>query len=160
MIHKSILITLFSLLVISCGQKDKSKVYEHADDLVFVNLKGQEVKLSDYQGRRVLVNYWATWCQPCIKEFPSMVKAKDILVEEGYVFLFPTTDSRATIAEFKEKMDIDLEFLRMDMPLTALNIYALPATFVYDSEGKLHQRIDGATDWSSDEMIHTLKQVP
>ena len=148
------------LLTVGCGNKGHDRSAELKQDWTFVDLEGKEVLLSSFQGQRILVNYWATWCQPCIKEFPSLVKAEELLREEGYVFLFPSTDPLGTIEEFKNKTDMDLRFLQSKKPLTEMNIYALPATFVFNSKGELHERIDGATDWSSEQMIAKLKQVP
>ena len=123
-------------------------------------MSGRPVNLEQYRGRRVLVNYWATWCVPCLEEFPSLVKAQEILSEDNYVFLFPSPDSEEEIKEFSENRGYPLQFLSLNQSLDKLHIYALPSTVIIKTDGSVYQKIDGATDWSSPEMIAILKSVP
>ena len=55
-------------------------------DILFKDLHGNPVVLSDFKGKRVLLNFWATWCRPCIEEMPSLLKAKEVLEKENYIF--------------------------------------------------------------------------
>ena len=67
----------------------------------YEDLEGNPVALSDYSGKRILLNFWATWCRPCIEEMPSLLKAQEVLGKEDYVFLLATDQSVNIINSFK-----------------------------------------------------------
>ncbi len=58
----------------------------------FVDLYENNLDLSVYKGKRIVINYWATWCGPCIKEIPSIKRAEEILEDYGYIFLLVSLD--------------------------------------------------------------------
>ena len=149
-------------LLLNCGEISKSnkKIENNEKITSYLDLDGNEVKISDYKGKRVLVNYWATWCTPCLKEMPSMEKAQEALNNENYVFLFATTDDLDKIKNFKKNNSYNFNFLQFRGTLDKLNIYALPATFIYNSKGEMAKRIDGATEWDSKEMLDQLRDIP
>ncbi|MBJ2174520.1 TlpA family protein disulfide reductase [Aureibaculum sp. A20] len=147
--------TIFSILfiiIIGCAQKSEST----AD---FKDLEGNSVLLSDFKGKKILVNFWATWCVPCIEEMPAMAEAQELLASENYIFLFATTDEMAKIDKFKEKHQFPFQYVRYQSSLDKLNIHALPATFIYNTKGELVKRWDGAQEWNSKEMIKQLKSI-
>lgn len=153
---------LFFVLSLSMACKNNKKEELKIDDKVslYNDLNGNPVSLEQFRGKRILVNYWATWCTPCLHEFPSLVKAQEILSDDNYVFLFPSTDHVDKIKEFNKKQEYPLQFLSLNQSLDKLNIYALPSTFIFKTDGSLYKRVDGATDWSSVEIIEMLRSVP
>ena len=159
---RSICVILFLVLSVSMGCKSDKKEDLKSDqkDVLFKELDGKSLSLNRFAGKRIVVNYWATWCTPCLQEFPSLVKAQEILSDDNYVFLFPSPDGVAEIKEFNKKRRFPLQFVSLNQPLDKLNIYALPATFIYKTDGTVYKRIDGATDWSSPEIIEMLRSVP
>lgn len=157
----NLLFIIFALLL-NCGEVSKSdKKLEHNENIsLYFDLEGNEVNISDYKGNRVLVNYWATWCTPCLKEMPSMEKAQEALKNENYVFLFATTDDLDKIKNFQQNNSYNFNFLQYQGTLDKLNIYALPATIIYNSKGEMANRIDGATEWDAKEMLDQLRDIP
>ncbi len=129
-------------------------------DIEFVEMSGDTILLSSFKGKRLLVNYWATWCIPCRAEFPSLIKAEEELKGENYVFLFPTTDEMDLILEFKAKQGYDLRFLKMNSSLARVNVHVLPTTAIYGTDGKMFKQIQGALEWDEEEIIKMLKKVP
>ncbi|MGB5555498.1 MAG: TlpA disulfide reductase family protein, partial [Flavobacteriaceae bacterium] len=125
----------------------------------FQDLNGNPIQLSDYQGKRIVLNYWATWCGPCIQEMPSMERAQQLLGEENYLFLLASDQSLEKIKAFTKKKNFDLFFVKFNGALAEEQIYALPATFIYNSEGEKVERIDGATEWDAPEIIQKLKAI-
>jgi len=155
-------LTFFSFwLLVSCGDVKKEKTIENDPETpaLFVDLEGENINLDDFKGKRLLVNFWATWCTPCLQEMPSLVEAQEILKDENYVFLFPTSDDIEKIKVFNKSKNYPLQFLHFTSTLDKLNIYALPATLIYNTKGKMVKRIDGATEWDSDEIINLLKSI-
>ncbi len=126
----------------------------------FEDLNGNPVALSDFKGKRVVLNYWATWCRPCIAEMPSILRAQDILEKEGYVFLLASDQAIETIKEFKQKKEFDFTYLKFNGSLAEQQINALPASFIYNSKGALQFKVMGAKEWDSPESLEELKDVP
>ena len=149
------------ILLLNCGEVSKSdqKFKSNEEISMYFDLDGNDVKISDYKGKRVLVNFWATWCTPCLKEMPSMENAQEALKDENYVFLFATTDHIDKIKNFEKNNSYNFKFLKYNGTLDKLNIYALPATFIYNSKGEMVKRIDGVTEWDAEEMLAQLRNI-
>lgn len=156
------LLWIFLILLGSCKQKSNStpEPVKKKPEVEFVEMNGDTIKLSEFHGKRILVNYWAPWCIPCRKEFPSLIRAQEKLRDENYVFLFPTTHELDQIQEFKTKNGYDIRFLKMEATLAQMNINVLPTTVIYGTDGKLFKQINGALEWDQDEMLNMLKEVP
>ena len=123
-----------------------------------VGLNETPFDVSNLKGKKVLVNYWATWCAPCIHEMPDLLEAQEILSKENYVFILVSDESKEQIQEFKGRFNYDFTFLRSPESLSNIGIYAMPTTFIFNEKGKKVKEIIGATKWSSKEMIAQLKE--
>lgn len=154
---KKILFFCSVLLLVNCQSNQSKKSTEVNNS--FVNLDGKKVAVSDYKGKRVLVNFWATWCGPCKAEMPSLVRAQEILKKENYVFLFPSDESIDIIKDFSVKTKYDFNFLKLNSSMGKIGIYALPTTFIYNEKGVKVKEIVGSVIWDSEEMIKTLKEI-
>lgn len=147
--------------LLSCSQsRKKLQVKKPLENIsLYTDLEGNSVSLNSYKGKRILLNYWATWCLPCLKELPSLAKAKEILKNENYVFLLATTDDIEKIDHFKNKNNFNFKFLKVTSTLDKLHIYALPVTIIFNTSGKKVMRIDGVTKWDSEEILTQLRAV-
>jgi hypothetical protein len=90
---------------------------------------------------------------------PSLVRAQELLKNENFIFLFPSTDKIEKIKTFNESKNYPLQFLHYTSSLDKMDIYALPATLIYDTKGEMVKRIDGATEWDSEKTINLLKSI-
>ncbi|MCF6346869.1 MAG: TlpA family protein disulfide reductase [Flavobacteriaceae bacterium] len=163
MSFKYILIFSCCFLLISCGdaqKKNKNTIVVKKDvTSIYTDLERNSVQIADYKGKKVLLNFWATWCTPCLKEMPSLANAQEILKDENYIFLFPTTDNLKRIKQFQKNNNYPFQFLQYNSTLDKLKIYALPATLIYDTKGNEVMRIDGATEWDSEEILNQLRAI-
>lgn len=159
---RGVLITLFIILCVSIGCREikEGESRDSKKEILYTDMKGLPVSLEQFKGKRILVNYWATWCVPCLKEFPSLVEAQELLSNENYVFLFPSPDSAEEIKAFNESRAYPVKFLSLNQSLDKLDIYALPSTVIYATDGSVYKKIEGAAVWSSPELIEMLRSVP
>lgn len=107
-----------------------------ASDIRLTNLEGEEIDLASLEGKTVFVNFWATWCRPCIKEMPSIASLQRNLAGKNIEFFFASDEEVDKILKFKESRSMDLNFVRVENPET-LGIEALPTTFIFNGKGEL-----------------------
>ena len=117
---------------------------EPARDFTLTTLAGDPVTLSDYRGQWVLVNFWATWCPPCIEEMPylNQLAAERDLVVLGVNF----NEDREQVARFVAKNEIDFPILLEpdDITLLFYGVRGLPRTFLIAPDGTLAHSVIGA----------------
>lgn len=159
---KIITICCFALLM---GCNSGSSQNSNSNDLdtnqkksIYVDLDNNEVNLSSFKGKKVLINYWATWCAPCIQKMPSLIKAQEQLQSE-FIFLLVSDESIQRISRFKNRKNFNLKHLKSTVSLASLGVYSLPTTYVYNKQGKQIKTIVGSVDWESNEMIKKLKAL-
>lgn len=166
---KIFIVILMISILCSCKQKGESTVVPtniQSDSLktqftksLFVDLEGNHISLTDYKGKRILLNFWATWCRPCIEEMPALSRLKNILGKENYIFLLASDQSTEKIKAFREEHDFDFTFIRFTGSLPQLKIYALPTTFIYNESGEKIDEITGTATWDSQQTINKLKNI-
>src|SRR3954462_15621550 len=144
------------LLPLALFSKDAPKA-----ELTLKSAEGQRVRLSDLRGKPVVLNFWATWCQPCNSEMPMLVEAEKAYSSRGVLFIAASLDEAKTkgaIPAFVSKYDVrfpvwlnatadDLDRLQMGP--------AVPATAFVDAEGRIVARIWG--QMREDEMKERLE---
>lgn len=123
----------------------------------FVDLAGQPVELGSYAGKKVFLNYWATWCAPCIREIPSIARAAAELEDEGYVFLLASDEGLDTINDFIADRGFDGTFIKLNKFFGAWGIHAVPSSELYDENGNLVVTWAGAFEWDSPEMLEAIR---
>ena len=144
-----------ALLTIPAGGGFGSEVGERVPEYSAERLSGGEVSLSDYRGKVVLVNIWATWCGPCRVEMPPIQKSYERYRDEGFTVLAVAVDAgpghREKVARFVQELDLTFPvLLDPEGRITRLlRTVGVPETFVLDREGRIVKRLIGATDWSS-----------
>ena len=142
------IIQLLCVLVLFGCQKNDIDVFN-----------GSDTNLAKLNGNWIVVNYWADWCAPCIKEMPGIKKAEEILEEYGYTFLLVSDETLDEISDFKNEWNFDFNFLKSTKSFETLGVYAMPTSYIFDENGKIVETIVGAVKWDSKEMIDKLKML-
>ncbi len=126
-------------------------VFPDAPDFAFETLDGAAHRLSDFRGRTVLINVWATWCAPCVVEMPELVQ---LAARENLVFIALSVDKNPQdIRPFFDKLGVDYShvFLVHDGDKAiSKNLYGVkmyPESFVITPEGTIRDKIEGVIDW-------------
>ena len=125
----------------------------------FIDLNENNLDLSVYKGKKIVINYWATWCGPCIKEMPSIKRAEEILEDYDYTFLLVSDETISKISKFKNDRNFEFNFLKSIKSNESLGIYSMPTSYIFDENGKKIETIVGAIEWDSEEMISKLKML-
>jgi thiol-disulfide isomerase/thioredoxin len=145
------------------GRLDRSHAGTRAPDVIFEDGEGRPVRLSVFRGRPVLVNFWATWCAPCVVEMPSLdaLAAREIGDLE-VIAVSQDLDGRRRVTDFFAARSFTrLEpYLDPQMRLMSeLSLDTLPTTILYDSEGEEVWRMVGMVDWQSQRAARLLAEA-
>lgn len=128
-----------------------------------VDLAGNRIALSDYKGKVVLLNFWATWCAPCRVEMPAMESLYQDLREEGLEVVAISVDPQGIVVTqpFKEAMGLTFDILHdSDYRVgAAYGARTLPMTYLIDREGILRHRVFGARDWNGQEARELVRSL-
>ncbi len=132
-----------------------------APDFTFVALNSEEeMRLSDYRGKVVLLNWWATWCAPCLEELPALNGLQDRYADEGLVVLTVSDESRATLVDFNEELPLRTvagyvqdEYLETLPDPFRRTLQIRPTTYAIDREGVIRDFVLGAQDVSAFERM-------
>lgn len=120
---------------------------------------GKTVSLEEYKGEIIFINFWATWCPPCIAEMPSLQKLYDDY-KDKMVFLFVTTDSFEKANSFLVKENLNLPiFQSVSNPPLELESSTIPATYLVDQQSNVVVAKIGAADWNSDSFREQLEDL-
>lgn len=127
-----------------------------APDFTLQNMQGEEVTLSDLRGKRVVLNFWATWCPPCEAEMPHMQKyyeqyKKEDNVEIIGVNLTYANEKVERVEQFLKSYNISFPILleQNEMVAQQYQIITIPSTYMIDTKGKIQKKIIGPLDLES-----------
>ena len=122
---------------------------------------GPEVALEGFRGKVVVLNFWATWCPPCVAEMPSLERLHRQTSGDGVVVLTVSVDQDdEALRSFREKLGLTLPVLRDPDERVSMGLYRVtgyPETFIIDSEGNLRDHVVGETDWSTPQAVQHLR---
>lgn len=152
---------LATTLASANGLMDKALNAEAAN-FTLMSTHGQNISLTDYKGRFVLLNFWATWCLPCVREMPELnilhnkLKGRLGLQVIG-VHVGPAL---ATVKQFLKNKPVDFDIvIDRNMSLSSWQVSGLPTTFLISPSGKIIYKAVGERNWGSDEMVNFLNGV-
>lgn len=143
---------------------DSLQPYQGAQqrDFQLVDLTGQTHRLSDYQGKVVLLNFWASWCPPCLHEMPSMTRLKSLLAERDFEILAVNlAEQPEDFADFLAKNPVNFPIL-LDPKGQAIQdwrIIAYPTTYLIDRQGQLRFALFGGTEWDQPHHLEIIHQL-
>jgi thiol-disulfide isomerase/thioredoxin len=148
---------------------DKS-IAAAAPDVRFKDLDGKDVALSDYQGKVVLVNFWATWCEPCRVEIPWLIEMQQKYGPRGFTVLGVAMDEegKSVVAPFvaKEQFDVSGKKQTMSYPIVIGNdtmadkfggLLGYPTSFMISRDGKQVKRITGLIGY--EDVSHDIESL-
>jgi len=160
------LFLLALLLTTGLVQAGELKPYHGAPlpDFTLSDMEGKTHTLSDYRGKVVMLNFWATYCGPCIKEMPSMQRLKEKMAGKEFTILAVNmAEQKSNVDAFFIKQKIKVGFPILLDPegevVEKWMISAVPTTFIIDPKGEIRYALFGGLEWDSDDVINTLNML-
>ena len=133
-----------------------------APALALTDINGKKLDLASYRGRVVLVNFWATYCPPCLKEMPSMERLKKRMDGKPFaIFSVNVGEQNSDVQAFLKQIPVTFPIL-MDRDASRLKTwkaFALPSSFVVDAQGRVRYAMFGGTEWDEADSMDKLKAL-
>ena len=140
-----------------------SKEKKNISNLTFKDHKEKEISFSDFKGKILLVNFWATWCAPCIKEMPSLDRLETkINGDFDVIAISVDRDGIEKVIDFFDENKIsNLEkFFDIKNSLAKeMNLYGVPTSFFVNKEGNLIGYYQGDMEWDNDTVINFINYL-
>ena len=159
-----IVVAMFLLGNFACKER-KQEQQEPAVEVVSVlnkirltDLNDQPISLEQYKGKIIFINFWATWCKPCIQEMPSIEEAQKILQNKNIIFLMASGESLEQIQQFNTGNAYKFNYVRIEN-IEEMNVQALPTTFIFDRKGDLVFSEMGYRNWAEKNNIDLINKI-
>ncbi len=148
MIKKSIIFLISMILLTGCSAAENTAAAEKAPDFSLPDIKGKTVRLSDYNNKVVLLNFFATWCPPCRGEIPDFIDMTNTHDSERFAIIGISVEKGddTTVRRFATEGRINYPILMDDglVSKTYGPIHSIPTTFIIDKKGNIIQKIIGS----------------
>ena len=163
----TILLCLFAGIVLQTVSVQAAELEDYpavgpTPALVLKDLGGVTHTLDDYRGQVVLLNFWATWCPPCLIEMPAMQRLKTALADTPFAILAVNVkESREKAWRFQQLLEVDFTVLRDTTGQVGedWNITVYPTSYLVDGTGHIRYMTYGAPDWDSKEVRQVIKAL-
>ncbi|MFC1666888.1 redoxin domain-containing protein [Candidatus Omnitrophota bacterium] len=125
----------------------KEGFFKPAPDFALLDIDGNEKKLSDFKGKVIILDFWATWCPPCRAEIPHFIELYSHYKNQGLEIIGIALDQngRKVVGPFAEKNNINYPILLAEREISGLygGISAIPTTFIIDRDGRIRKKYTG-----------------
>ncbi|TKB34939.1 MAG: TlpA family protein disulfide reductase [Nitrospira sp.] len=161
LVGAAILAVVFGIVWMQSAQYELLTVGKPAPDFALTDLNDKPQRLSDFRGKVVFLNFWATWCKPCREEMPSMEVLHKNFEKDGLVVLAVSIDRVTTtkdIPPFIKGMNLTFPVLidswgKTDKPYKRMGV---PETFIIDQQGVIREIVIGPRDWTRLDSLQVL----
>lgn len=160
----AIVAAVFGIVWLQSAKYDLLAVGKTAPDFALTDLNDKPQRLSDFRGKVVFLNFWATWCKPCREEMPSMEVLHKNFEKDGLVILAVSIDRVTTtkdIPPFIKGMNLSFPVLidswgKTDKPYKRMGV---PETFIIDQQGVIREIVIGPRDWTRLDSLQVLTKL-
>lgn len=125
-------------------------------NFIFYNLEGDTFNLLDMRGKPMFINFWATWCGPCMAEMPSIEKLVKAHNGTGHIILL-SHEKPEVLREYQKNRDVKLPIYYAKSVPSFVTSESIPLTFILDKDGNIVLEKSGSADWSDPHIAELLK---
>lgn len=127
-------------------------------DWTVQSLDGQDLKMADVKGKVVFLNFWATWCPPCVAEMPGIQQLHEKLKDGGVVFVCVSNEETSKVSRFVKEKGFTFPIYTMHgAPPGVFKTRGIPATFILSPDGKIAFKHIGSAKWDDEKSIDFIK---
>lgn len=160
----AVLAFAFVMVWLQSSKYEPLTVGKAAPDFELPDLQDRRVRLSDFRGKVVFLNFWATWCKPCKEEMPSMEVLYRNFKDDGLVVLAVSIDRVTTkddIPPFVQSLDLSFPVLIDSWGQTdkRYKLMGVPETYIIDQNGILREKIIGPRDWTRLDNLQVVTEL-
>jgi thiol-disulfide isomerase/thioredoxin len=130
--------------------------------ITLADINGKSYNITDYKNRVTVVNFWATWCTPCIKEIPSLNNLRQSMQGKAFELISINYAEKAeTIKEFMQMVDVKFPVLLDEQGLESAKwkVIAFPSTFVIGRDGLIRYGVNAGIEWDTPEVLNAINQM-
>lgn len=147
---------------IQTGASSLLEIGEPAPELELKDMTGNIHRLSEYKGKVILVNFWASWCPPCLIEMPSLASLHHKLKDHGFEILAISLDeNEKNVKDFivSQHPPFSIFLDSEGQSAHTFLVYGLPYSVIVDREGKIRHKIFGGQEWDQGNMFEKIKSL-
>jgi len=154
-------VALLALLIAGCERGPSLRMIGGKAPDFTVKDSERTVALRDFRGKLIVLNFWATYCEPCVEEMPSLVQLQKQMGPNVTVLAVSSDPDESKYRRFLETYHIDFLTVRDPQAKTSAlyGTTGIPETFIIDRSGVIRRKMIGPVNWSSPEMIEYLKKL-
>jgi len=152
---------LMLVLVAGCNRGSHPTLVGNPAPDFTVQDADRKVTLHDLRGKVVVLNFWATWCPPCVEEMPSLVRMQSNLKDRVVVLAVSVDDDERSYRTFLRKNNVDLLTVR-DPQQKSNELYGtfkFPETYIIDRQGVVQRKFIGPVDWTRPDVVEYLNKL-
>ena len=123
------------------------------NDLELVDFQNKPIDKASFKDKNVLINFWATWCRPCIEEIPTFEQLDKNLDKDNWVLLLANDESNRRQEAFFKKRKYDVVFIKSNTKFSDLGIMSIPRTYIWDKSGELVYKVIGKIEGKTEEKL-------
>jgi cytochrome c biogenesis protein CcmG/thiol:disulfide interchange protein DsbE len=163
------LLAALAFLIVYSMQEHIVEAGDHAPNFVVTTQNGQRISPADFGGKVLVLNFWASWCAPCVTEAPSLNEFAKMLAPSGVVVLGVSVDqNESQYREFIKKFQLSFPTAREpEQSITyRYGTYKFPETYIIDRSGKVVRKFPGLPDsngrtipWTDPELVNYVKSL-
>ena len=154
---------VWSVVLSACNDSIKEKssssiLSRDIDKIRLTDLNGKAISINQYAGKAIFINFWATWCKPCVEEMPSIQEAQKLLQSEKIIFLMASNESAEEIIEFSTARGYKFNYVRIENS-EEMNVQSLPTTYIFNANGERVFGESGSRKWNEKNNIDTILKI-
>lgn len=127
-------------------------------ELQIVDTSGSVIELEELKGKPIFLNFWASWCGPCVREMPSIKKAQEAYSAKGIEFLIVNTEDQRALEIFENKKKFDLNYYVLKSSGN-IDIKTIPLTYLINKDGEVTKVVNRSKNWASSTSYEQLNKL-